>query len=48
MLHANETTTTNFYCHNWFGSTDMAFLDNLESAMADDDGMPNKKSYRGY
>ena len=21
----------------------MAFLDNLESAMADDDGMPNKK-----
>ena len=38
-----EATTTNLYRHNWFGSTGMAILDNLESSMADDDGMPSKK-----
>jgi len=41
-LHANETTTTTLYHHNWFGSIDMAILDNLEASMADDDGMPSK------
>jgi len=39
---ANETTTTNLYHHNRFGSTNMPILDNLESSMADDDGMPSK------
>jgi predicted regulator of amino acid metabolism with ACT domain len=37
-----EATTTNLYRHNWFGSTGMAFLDNLEASMTDDDGMPRK------
>ena len=41
VLHANETTNTNLYHHNWFGSA-MAILDNLEASMADDDGMPSK------
>jgi hypothetical protein len=43
VVVANETTTTNLYHHNWFGSTGMAILDNLEASMADDDGMPSQK-----
>lgn len=31
-----ETTTTNLYHHNWFGSTSMAILDNLEASMPDE------------
>ncbi len=42
MVVANETTNSNFYHYNWFGSTSMAILDNLEASMADDDGMPTK------
>ena len=41
-LHANETTTTNLYHHNWFGSIDMAILDNLEASLPDDYGTPRK------
>jgi hypothetical protein len=41
-LHANETKNNYLYHHNWFGSIDMAILDNLEASMADDDGMPSK------
>jgi predicted regulator of amino acid metabolism with ACT domain len=37
-----EATTINLYRHNWFGSINMAILDNLEASMADDDGMPRK------
>ena len=41
-LHANEKKYNYLYHHNWFGSTGMAILDNLEASMADDDGMPSK------
>jgi len=39
----HETTNLNLYPHSRFGSSGMAFLDNLESSMADDDGMPSQK-----
>ena len=39
----HETANLNLYHHSRFGSSGMAFLDNLESSMADDDGMPSQK-----
>ena len=43
VVYANETTNSSLYHHSRFGSSGMAFLDNLESSMADDDGMPSQK-----
>jgi len=42
VVLANETKNTSLYHNNWFGSA-MVTVNNIESSMADDDGMPSKK-----
>jgi hypothetical protein len=37
-----EATNTNIYNHNWFGSSDMAILDNFEASLPNDYGIPKK------